>query len=101
MVDDVSASQHRIPLSAASDAAPGPTVSLSDRLAWTLAELAALTGVSVRHLRRLDADRHIPGRLTCGRKVLFAAETVRAWVLAGMPCRERWEQLQRPGRVGR
>src|SRR5215510_8869076 len=56
---------------------PAPSlaaVPLGERLTWTLTELSALTGVSVRQLRRLDADRHIPGRLTCGRKVLFASE---------------------------
>src|SRR5262245_25491749 len=99
MVDDTSASPHRIPLSAAPGAATGPTVSLSDRLAWTIAELAALTGISVRHLRRLDADRHIPGRIVLGRKILCSAETVRAWIAAGMPDRQAWEQLQRGKRV--
>jgi hypothetical protein len=79
---------------------PAPAaVPLSERLTWTLAEVAALTGISERQLRRLDADRQIPGRLTCGRRVLYAAETVREWIRSGMPDRERWEQLQR-GRRG-
>jgi hypothetical protein len=87
MVDDTSTSPRRIAPSASADAAPGPTVSLAERLAWTLAELSALTGISERQLRRLDSDRQIPGRLTCGRKVLFAAETIREWVRSGMPGR--------------
>jgi hypothetical protein len=78
-----------------SNFAPSDAVPLSERLTWTLAELSALTGVSLRQMRRLDSDRQIPGRLTCGRKVLFAAETVREWVREGMPDRERWEVLQR------
>jgi predicted DNA-binding transcriptional regulator AlpA len=79
-----------------SDSAPSrDAVPLGERLTWTLHDLASLTGISVRQLRRLDADRHIPGRLSCGRKVLFAAETVREWVREGMPDRERWEALQR------
>jgi hypothetical protein len=53
---------------------------------WLLgfAELARLTTLSQRHLRRLDADRLIPGRLTVGRRVLFSAEVVRTWVRDGM-----------------
>ncbi len=70
-------------------------VPLSERLTWTAAELSALTGISLRHLRRLDADRHIPGRLTCGRRVLFAAETIREWVRLGLPDRDQWAALQR------
>jgi excisionase family DNA binding protein len=78
------------------DSAPAlAAVPLNERLTWTLAELSALTGVSVRQLRRLDADRNIPGRLTCGRKVLFTAEAVREWLRAGCPDRQRWESLQR------
>jgi hypothetical protein len=78
------------------DAAPAPAaVPLSERLTWTHAELSALTGVSVRPHPRHDAHPHVPGRLRCGRKVLFVAETIREWVRAGMPDRERWEVLQR------
>jgi hypothetical protein len=78
------------------EVAPAPTaVPLVERLTWTLSDLSALTGVSLRHLRRLDADRNIPGRLTVGRKVLFTAELVREWIRSGMPDTERWEQLQR------
>jgi excisionase family DNA binding protein len=80
------------------DRVPSPVaVPLSERLTWTLAELAALTGISLRHLRRLDSDRHIPGRLTVGRRVLFTAATIREWVREGMPGRERWQALQRAG----
>jgi excisionase family DNA binding protein len=78
-----------------SDPDPSQAVSLSDRLTWSLSELSSLTGISVRQLRRLDADRNIPGRLTCGRKVLFTAEAVREWLRAGCPDRQRWEALQR------
>jgi hypothetical protein len=78
--------------------APAPAaVPLSERLTWRFADLSALTSISERHLRRLDADRDIPGRLTCGRRVLFVAETVRQWIREGMPDRERWEALRRAG----
>ncbi len=89
-------------LTLTSDTAPVlAAVPLGERLTWTTADLSALTGISQRQLRRLDADRHIPGRLTCGRRVLYAAETVREWIREGMPDRDRWEQLQRARRGGR
>ncbi len=74
-------------------------VPLSERLTWSAAELSALTGISLRQLRRLDADRHIPGRLMCGRRVLYAAETVREWIREGMPDHDQCTALQRrPGK---
>src|SRR5262249_6755529 len=66
-------------------------VPLGERLAWSLGDLATLTGVSLRHLRRMDSGRDVPGRFTVGRKVLYSAETVRTWVAAGMPDKQAWE----------
>src|SRR5262245_58107103 len=77
---------------------PDPAApSLLDRLLISVPELAQLTNLSVRHLRRLDSSRDIPGRVVHGRRVLFQTEIVRYWVRAGLPDRERWEQLQRSG----
>jgi hypothetical protein len=59
------------------------------------AGLAWLTSLGVRTLRRMDADRHIPGRVVCGRRVLFQTEMIREWVRAGLPDREQWAALQR------
>lgn len=53
------------------------------RLLLTLAELAALTGLSQRHLRRLDASRSIPGRVTSGKRILFRTDAVRDWIASG------------------
>jgi hypothetical protein len=70
-------------------------VRLIDRLTWGIPDLHELTGISIRHLRRMDACGDIPGRITVGRLVLFSAEIIRQWVRDGMPDRERWERLQR------
>ena len=56
-------------------------------------DLAKLTSLSVRHLRRMDAARDIPGRLTIGRRVRFRCDIVYSWAIAGMPDRETWSAL--------
>jgi predicted DNA-binding transcriptional regulator AlpA len=68
---------------------------LADKLLVTMAELAHLTSLSVRHLRRLDSSRDIPGRVAVGRRVLFQTEAIREWVRAGLPDREQWAALQK------
>ncbi len=78
-----------------------PAVPLGEKWTLTIEELHALTGISVRHLRRLDCEGALPGRLTVGRKVLFRAEAIREWIAAGCPDRAGWEALQRAGRPAR
>jgi hypothetical protein len=93
-----------IPISAAQppDVPTSPRhVPLPQRLTWDVPDLHALTGLSVRQLRRMDSCGDIPGRLTVGRRVLYAAETIREWIGAGMPDRSRWEALQRARRAER
>jgi hypothetical protein len=70
-----------------------------DKLLIALAELARLTSLSVRHLRRLDSSGDIPGRVVHGRRVLFQTEVIREWVRAGLPDRNHWAGLlKRNGR---
>lgn len=85
----------------------GPSVQAPDRAAPSpldpllidVDELARLTSLSVRHLRRLDASRDIPGRVVHRRRVLFQTEVIREWVRAGLPDRENWAAaLKRNGR---
>jgi hypothetical protein len=71
------------------------TPSSLDKLLIDVAELAHLTSLSVRHLRRLDSSRDIPGRVVHGRRVLFQTEVIREWVRAGLPDRDQWAVLQR------
>lgn len=77
---------------------PALAVPIADKLLLDIADLAALTSLSVRTLRRMDACRDIPGRVAVGRRVLFRAEAVREWVRAGLPDRDRWAALQGPAR---
>jgi hypothetical protein len=65
----------------------------ADKLLIDMAELAHLTSLSVRHLRRLDSSRDIPGRVAVGRRVLFQTEVIRDWVRAGLPCSDQWLAL--------
>ena len=67
--------------------------SASDKFLIDMAELAYLTSLSVRHLRRLDSSRDIPGRVATGRRVLFQTEIIRDWVRVGLPGREQWAAL--------
>ena len=72
------------PLGQAPDAA---TSSPWDKLLIDMTELAHLTSLSIRTLRRLDASRDIPGRVAVGRRVLFQTEIIREWVRSGLPGR--------------
>ena len=73
---------------------PSPaSVPLTDRLLWSRADLASLTGLSTRHLARLDTSGDIPGRVTggaLGRTVKYQSSIVREWVSRGLPCRSEW-----------
>src|SRR5262249_54396464 len=66
-----------------------------DKLLIDMALLADLTHLSLPTLRRMDATRDIPGRVTAGRRVLFQTEVIREWVRAGLPGRDQWAALQK------
>jgi hypothetical protein len=76
-------------------AAVEPLPDRSDRWLIDVGELAHLTSLSVRHLRRLDSSCDIPGRVKHGKRVLFQTEIIREWVRAGLPDRDKWAALQR------
>jgi excisionase family DNA binding protein len=61
-------------------ASPAP----AEPLLYDFEALAAVLSLGDRTLRRMDAAREIPGRVTVGRRVLFRADVVRAWVAGGM-----------------
>ena len=75
--------------------AAGSLSQVAEKLLIDMAELAHLTSLSVRHLRRLDSSRDIPGRVCVGRRVLFQVQVIRQWVSAGLPDRAHWSALQR------
>jgi hypothetical protein len=81
------------PITATPFGHPADTSTPADKLLIDMIELAHLTSLSVRHLRRLDSSRDIPGRVTVGRRVLFQTEVIRDWVRVGLPGRERWATL--------
>lgn len=47
---------------------------------YKLDEVAQLMNCSLRHARRMDRNRDIPGRLTFGRLVRFSRKRVDAWL---------------------
>ena len=71
-----------------------PAATPGDPLLIDVARLARLTSLSVRTLRRMDAARDIPGRVTVGRSVRFQLEIIREWVRAGLPGRDGWTTLR-------
>jgi hypothetical protein len=69
-----------------------PVVPLLDKLLVSRAELSILTGLSIRHLARLDAQHLLPGRVVSGKAVRYDLRAVREWI----DCRcdfRRWEAL--------
>jgi hypothetical protein len=72
---------------------------LGIKLLFSMRDLSAVTTLSVRHLRRLDSSREIPGRVVSGRRVLFQAEAIREWARLGLPDAAGWPApLHRAGR---
>lgn len=61
-----------------------------DPLCTDIRGLSRMLGVSVRHLRSMNARAVLPAALSVGRRRLWRTEEVTAWVRAGMPSRERW-----------
>ena len=70
-----------------------PSTPPTEPLLIDMAQLAHLTSLSIRHLRRLDSSRDIPGRVAVGRRVLFQTEIIREWVRAGLPGHDLWTAL--------
>lgn len=66
----------------------------SRRLLLTAADAASLCCKSLRTWRSWDAAGRIPRAVRIGRSVLWRAEELRAWTVAGCPCRKDWETQQ-------
>jgi predicted DNA-binding transcriptional regulator AlpA len=54
------------------------------------AGLAAILGVSVRQVDRLDSGAKLPAPLTFGRCKRWSVGEVKAWIASGAPPRSRW-----------
>ena len=72
-----------------------PASNGADKLLVDIVELARLTSLGVRTLRRMDASRDIPGRVVVRRCVRLQTEIICEWVRLGLPGREEWAALQK------
>lgn len=64
-------------------------------LAVDARRLAAMLGLSLRTIRRLDSSARLPRPIRIGSAVRWRCGEIEAWVAAGCPDRERWEAEKR------
>lgn len=83
---------------AAPATARGPLLPV-EPLALGAAAAAAAIGVSRRHWLALADSGRAPAGLRLGRRRLWPAEELRAWVAAGCPPRARWDALRQAPEV--
>jgi predicted DNA-binding transcriptional regulator AlpA len=60
-----------------------PAVSIHERLTWDLDDLEALTGISRRTWERWKAAGKLPKAIKIGRRVVYSAESIRAFLARG------------------
>lgn len=65
-------------------------------LAVDAIQLAALLGLSVRTVRRLDASGKLPCSVRIGGAVRWRRDEIEAWLAAGCPDRQKWESIRCP-----
>lgn len=63
-------------------------------LLLSAATAAALVGKSVRTWRTWHAAGLIPAPIRIGRSLLWRPDELHAWVAAGCPPRDEWEQIR-------
>ena len=68
---------------------------LVEPLLLSSVEAAKTLGISVRLLQSLNSSGRLPMPVRLGRRTLWAADELRAWVAAGAPSREKWVQIRR------
>ena len=56
---------------------------------------AKTLGISIRLLQSLNSSGRLPMPVRLGRRTLWAADELRAWIAAGTPPREKWMQLKK------
>lgn len=71
------------------------------RLALSAEEVAGMLGISRAHVFRLASSGRLPRSVRLGRAVRWDRKTLEAWLAAGAPPRDRWEQLQSDARDSR
>ncbi len=63
-------------------------------LTLSASQLSKRLGCSVRHIRRLCAAGKMPKPLTLGRSVRWLAVEIEAWLEAGAPNRQTWNEIR-------
>lgn len=63
-------------------------------LAVDARQLAAMLGLSVRTIRRLDSAGRLPRPIRIGGAVRWKHEEICAWVRADCPDRQHWESMK-------
>jgi excisionase family DNA binding protein len=69
------------------------------QLALSPEELARSLGISRAHLFRLHSAGKLPKPVRFGRSVRWPVREIERWLSAGGPCREKWEELLKDGRL--
>jgi len=64
-------------------------------------ELAKMLGVSLRHIRRMDAAGKLPRPVTIGHTKRWLVAEIGEWLEAGAPDRAAWEQNKKQIRRGK
>ena len=72
----------------------GNQVHLNHARAIDAKQLAEVLGLSVRTVRRLDSSGKLPRPLRIGGAVRWSLEEIAAWMAAGCPDRQKWENLR-------
>lgn len=61
------------------------------------ADVARKLNVSRRHVSALNASGRLPRPVKLGRRTVWVADELRAWLAAGAPERSRWEAMRKGG----
>lgn len=72
-----------------------PPAANNQALAVDAHQLAAMLGISIAHVRRLDSAGQIPRAVRLGACVRWSVDEIRAWLLAGAPARDEWEERRK------
>ncbi len=67
----------------------------NEPLALDVRGVAALLGVSARHVWSMNASARMPAPVRLGKRVLWRRDELVEWLAAGAPEREQWEARKR------
>lgn len=70
------------------------TIHLNQARVIDAQQLAEILNLSVRTVRRLDSSGKLPRPLRIGGAVRWSLEEISAWIAAGCPDRQKWENTR-------